>query len=53
MKQILIAALNSKIDELSKKHFVGKEQIRITYEFYQFFYYVDRGKETTKHELNF
>lgn len=53
MKQILIAALNAKIDELSKKHMVSKEQIRISYEFYKFYYYVDKGNESFKYELNF
>jgi len=52
MKQILIAALNKKIDELAKKHFVSKEQIRIAYEFYEFYYYVDKGNETTKYQLD-
>lgn len=51
MKQLLIAALNKKVDELAKKHFVGKEQIRIAYEFYEFYYYVDKGKETLKYTL--
>ncbi len=51
MKQLLIAALNKKVDELAKKHFVSKEQIRISYEFYEFFYYVERGNETIKYQL--
>lgn len=52
MKQLLIAALNAKIDELAKKHMVSKEQIRIAYEFFKFYYYVDKGKETFKYELS-
>ena len=43
MKQLLIAHLNKLIDDLAKKHYVSKEQIRISYEFYQFYYYVDNN----------
>lgn len=52
MKQLLIAHLNKLIDDLAKKHFVSKEQIRISYEFYKFYYYVDKGTETYKRELD-
>ena len=45
MKQILILQLNIKIDELAKKHFTDKSNISISYENFQFYYYVDMGKD--------
>ena len=52
MIQILINHLNGVVDKLAKKHMVSKEQVRITYEFYQFYYYIDEGKESFKYELD-
>lgn len=51
MKQLFIAALNKKIDELSKKHMVDKDKVKITYEQYQLFYYITRGQEVEKRIL--
>lgn len=45
MKQILIMHLNIKIDELAKKYFTDKANIAISYENFQFYYYVNIGKE--------
>ena len=45
MKQILILQLNIKIDELAKKYFTDKVNISISYENFQFFYYVNMGKQ--------
>jgi len=44
MKQILIMQLNIKIDELAKKYMTDKANIAISYENYQFYYYVNMGK---------
>jgi predicted transcriptional regulator len=52
MKQILIAALNKKIDELSKKHIVDKDKVKITYENYQFYYYIERNGQLEKRVLD-
>jgi len=51
MKQILITHLNKIIDEIAKKHFVRKEQVVISYEFYKFYYSVTIGQNTIKREL--
>lgn len=51
MKQLLIAALNKKVDELSKKHLVDKDKVKITYENYQLYYYIQRGNEVEKRIL--
>lgn len=44
MKQLLIMQLNLKIDELAKKHMTDKANISISYENFQFFYYVNMGQ---------
>ena len=44
MKQILIMQLNIKIDELAKKYMTDKANIAISYENFQFYYYVNMGK---------
>jgi hypothetical protein len=51
MKQLLIAALNKKVDELAKKHLVDKDKVKITYENYQLYYYINRGNEVEKRIL--
>jgi predicted transcriptional regulator len=51
MKQILIAALNKKVDELAKKHIVDKDKVKITYENYQFYYYIERNGQMEKRIL--
>lgn len=51
MKQLLIAALNKKVDELAKKHLVDKDKVKITYENYQLHYYITRGNEVEKRIL--
>ncbi len=51
MKQLLIAALNKKVDELAKKHLVDKDKVKITYENYQLYYYIQRGNEVEKRIL--
>ena len=52
MKQILIAALNKKIDELAKKHIVDKDKVKITYENYQCYYYIERKGQLEKRILD-
>ena len=51
-KQILLTHLKLKIDELSKRHLVDKDKIKITYEDYQLFYYIERGNEIEKRFLD-
>jgi hypothetical protein len=48
MKELLIMQLNKKIADLAKKHCVDKDQIKITYEDYQLYYYVTKGVEVQK-----
>lgn len=43
--------LNIKIDELAKKYFTDKSNISISYENFQFFYYVNMGKSNQVKEL--
>jgi hypothetical protein len=53
-KQILIMSLNIKIDELAKKYHTDKSNIAISYENFQFYYYVNLGKhDKIKEFLNF
>ena len=51
-KQILLTHLKQKVDELAKKHMVDKDKVKITYEDYQLFYYVDKGIEIEKRFLD-
>lgn len=51
MKQLLIAALNKKVDELAKKHLVDKDKVKITYEKYEFYYYIERNGQMEKRRL--
>ena len=51
MKQLLIAALKQKVEELAEKHYVVKDQVTITYENYQLFYYITIYDEVEKRVL--
>jgi hypothetical protein len=51
-KQILLTALKQKIEELAKRHVVDKDKVKITYENYQLYYYIDRGNEQEKRFLD-
>ena len=51
MKQILIMQLNIKIDELAKNNMTDKANVAISYENFQFYYYVNMGKANQVKEL--
>ena len=51
-KQILLTHLKLKVEELARKHQVDKSKIKITYEEWQLFYYVDLGTEVQKKLLD-
>lgn len=51
-KQILLTHLKLKIDELAKRHLVDKDKIKITYEDYTLYYYIERGNEVEKRFLD-
>jgi hypothetical protein len=51
-KQILLTALRQKVEELAKKHLVDKDKVKITYENYQLYYYIERGQEIEKRFLD-
>ncbi len=51
-KQILLTHLKLKVEELARKHQVDKDKIKITYEDFQLFYYVDLGNEIQKRFLD-
>jgi hypothetical protein len=51
-KQILLTHLKLKVEELAKKHVVDKDKVKITYEDYQLFYYIERGTEVEKRFLD-
>jgi hypothetical protein len=50
-KQILLTHLKLKVEELAKKHLVDKDKVKITYEDYTLYYYIERGTEVEKRFL--
>ena len=51
-KQILLTHLKLKVEELAKKHVVGKDKVKITYEDFTLYYYIERGTEVEKRFLD-
>ncbi len=51
-KQILLTHLKLKVEELAKKHLVDKDKVRITYEDFTLYYYIERGQEVEKRFLD-
>ena len=47
-KQILLTHLKIKVEELAKKHLVDKDKVKITYEDFTLYYYIERGTEVEK-----
>lgn len=51
-KQILLTHLKLKVEELARKHQVDKDKIKITYEDFNLYYYVDLQTEVQKRILD-
>jgi hypothetical protein len=51
-KQILLTHLKLKVEELAKKHLVDKDKVKITFEDFTLYYYIERGQEIEKRFLD-